>query len=523
MDLKIKGKSWVGNIYNQFESICQDVDGFMTKDSVKYVENQVQSVGVSVKRFYSNVVQDILPPSRDNVKLKGNSVIVKQEVGMSDNVESVTSIGFTPICVVENRFCTEKGSVNTLRNTDAALPIELDHGMQFTRSPCADPSQNIITDVPLRKDGDSVILNDCDEKISYVPCDEDIKNSAFSVAPPALSVEDKEILANKNGRTILCNSLTECDYKISRTICLFKDDLPMIEDPNSNDITNLSAAPLDSAGKTHEEDNEVIYSPLSSECDEGERSSWEDGTLCDSFSTKVETLDVPSTVKSTGLVFTYFSCDDKQGDVGVTNSSSTSANFNENAENICSTHVDPNVCAYNGNDSTPSSTTTAYETKTMESNDNNSSVSHGSVSAVGSSNCEHELFHEDAQSKFEISPSQTDNSHESGVSVADLDMETVDLSTNVRHDERDLVLNCNLVHSASYRRKNFSYYKHLIHDAFASRKRLSKEYKHLAILYGDIDMESRQQFEPSSLCSSTSTSVNAPRTDEMSESEWELL
>ncbi|KAI8009193.1 hypothetical protein LOK49_LG07G02055 [Camellia lanceoleosa] len=35
----------------------------MYQDTVKYVENQVQTVGVSVKKFYSDVVQDLVPPS----------------------------------------------------------------------------------------------------------------------------------------------------------------------------------------------------------------------------------------------------------------------------------------------------------------------------------------------------------------------------------------------------------------------------------------------------------------------------
>lgn len=39
------------------------------QDTIKYVENQVQTVGASVKKFYSDVMQDILPPSsEDQVK-----------------------------------------------------------------------------------------------------------------------------------------------------------------------------------------------------------------------------------------------------------------------------------------------------------------------------------------------------------------------------------------------------------------------------------------------------------------------
>lgn len=64
MDAKdLKGISWVGNIYQKFEAMCLEVEEIMYQDTVKYVENQVQTVGSSVKKFYSDVMQDLLPPS----------------------------------------------------------------------------------------------------------------------------------------------------------------------------------------------------------------------------------------------------------------------------------------------------------------------------------------------------------------------------------------------------------------------------------------------------------------------------
>ncbi|GMP54997.1 hypothetical protein CsSME_00019957 [Camellia sinensis var. sinensis] len=45
MDLKFKGKRWVGNIFQKFEAMCQEVDDFVSQDTVKYVENQVHTVG----------------------------------------------------------------------------------------------------------------------------------------------------------------------------------------------------------------------------------------------------------------------------------------------------------------------------------------------------------------------------------------------------------------------------------------------------------------------------------------------
>jgi hypothetical protein len=61
--MDLKGIAWVGNIYNKFEAMCLEVEETMYQDTAKYVESQVQTVGASVKRFYSDVMQDLLPPS----------------------------------------------------------------------------------------------------------------------------------------------------------------------------------------------------------------------------------------------------------------------------------------------------------------------------------------------------------------------------------------------------------------------------------------------------------------------------
>ncbi|KAI9177113.1 hypothetical protein LWI28_011221 [Acer negundo] len=61
--MDLKGITWVGHVYQKFETMCLEVEDIMYQDTVKFVENQVQTVGASVKKFYSDVMQDILPPS----------------------------------------------------------------------------------------------------------------------------------------------------------------------------------------------------------------------------------------------------------------------------------------------------------------------------------------------------------------------------------------------------------------------------------------------------------------------------
>ncbi|XP_057796227.1 uncharacterized protein LOC131012311 isoform X2 [Salvia miltiorrhiza] len=61
--MSFKGITWAGNVYEKFEAMCLEVEEAMYQDTVKYVENQVQKVGVSVKKFYSEVMDDMRPLS----------------------------------------------------------------------------------------------------------------------------------------------------------------------------------------------------------------------------------------------------------------------------------------------------------------------------------------------------------------------------------------------------------------------------------------------------------------------------
>ncbi|TMW98708.1 hypothetical protein EJD97_003610 [Solanum chilense] len=59
--MDLKSISWVGNIYQKFETMCLEMEEAMYQDTVKYVENQMNTVGTNVKRFCSEVMQDVHP------------------------------------------------------------------------------------------------------------------------------------------------------------------------------------------------------------------------------------------------------------------------------------------------------------------------------------------------------------------------------------------------------------------------------------------------------------------------------
>ncbi|XP_058100751.1 uncharacterized protein LOC131245361 isoform X2 [Magnolia sinica] len=75
MDLKSKGITWVGNIYQKFESMCQEVDGLMSQEKVKYVKSQVQTSCETVQKLCTEAMQELIPlPSTSSVKGHGSDM-----------------------------------------------------------------------------------------------------------------------------------------------------------------------------------------------------------------------------------------------------------------------------------------------------------------------------------------------------------------------------------------------------------------------------------------------------------------
>ncbi|XWS12534.1 hypothetical protein CRYUN_Cryun37aG0097400 [Craigia yunnanensis] len=77
MDSKSKGIAWVGNIYQKFEAMCMEVDDMVCEETLKYVENQFQTVGANVKQFCTELMLEVLPSSPTNLMEELNSSLVQ--------------------------------------------------------------------------------------------------------------------------------------------------------------------------------------------------------------------------------------------------------------------------------------------------------------------------------------------------------------------------------------------------------------------------------------------------------------
>ncbi|KAL0306572.1 UNVERIFIED_CONTAM: hypothetical protein Sradi_6074500 [Sesamum radiatum] len=284
--------------------ICDTVflQSILSQDTMKFVENQVQSVGVSVKRFYSNVVQDILPLSEDIVEPK---VLLEDggQVDMWDHVNSVAGMRTTPTCINEEQLSENHGSIDTLRNSDALLAFELDHGTQFPKPPDADSPEEAETPIYLREDGDDKDDADngveenmprgsaplAENEIFSGMSDDDNENSTPTVvSSPALSAHEAAVLTIEKER-ISCNSFSDDMEYLSNTSSsglLFENKLPVVEDPTSDENTSLSAASVASADKVNEDNSVLVDSQPPSACNVVHGSFLKNGILGDGFSTK---------------------------------------------------------------------------------------------------------------------------------------------------------------------------------------------------------------------------------------------
>ncbi|XP_021718216.1 uncharacterized protein LOC110685967 isoform X1 [Chenopodium quinoa] len=81
-----KGGSWVGEMYQKFEAMCAEVEEVMSEDTLKYVENQVRTVGKTVKKFYSDVIQDFHQPSSLDTVKSGDPLMTFIHQGDGDGV-----------------------------------------------------------------------------------------------------------------------------------------------------------------------------------------------------------------------------------------------------------------------------------------------------------------------------------------------------------------------------------------------------------------------------------------------------
>lgn len=81
--MDLKGITWVGDFYQKFEARLLEVEEIMCEEAVKYVENQMQTVSGNVRKFYSDVMQDLCSPDSED---PANGAVSKLPVDLGADV-----------------------------------------------------------------------------------------------------------------------------------------------------------------------------------------------------------------------------------------------------------------------------------------------------------------------------------------------------------------------------------------------------------------------------------------------------
>lgn len=234
---KIRSKSWVGNIYHKFEAVCQEVDEFVTKDTVKYVENQVQSVGANMKKLYSGVVQDFLIPVDDHAKREAQAVNGKPKHAVSTYTSSVTNTTQNPI---KEQSCLNQYVDNSLESHNASTSTELD-GVVAPDEAEIDLSVGNECTTAICKNSRKVFRKNITREEALV--DEESSTSEDGIS--SISCSDKD------SKDTMCYNFSDddkCFSDVSSSQIILQDDMVREEQPlskgSSSYLDNLSKSPL---------------------------------------------------------------------------------------------------------------------------------------------------------------------------------------------------------------------------------------------------------------------------------------
>lgn len=336
---------------------------------MKFVENRVQGVGTTVKRFCSNVVQDILPSSGDIVKPQSLLVDVEQ-VDMQGHM-LLTGINSSSTCISEKQVLLDQGSINTLGDSDTSFSIVFNHATQISEPSCGDLSSGEETSLLMGERGDAIIGNGEESGV-----EEDISRDSITVlnnsclesldneVPSGVSNEDhkhsaprevdltttKEETRNFNHQK--GNKSDFCDPECLSDSSRFLDSkLTLNEERNwYSDENGSLSSPSVSSGYSGNDDNSLLMdSPLPSASDVNSK------VLSDHFTTKDDNFHVSTSVISPQMGITPPCCCIKE---------SSSADSIIKTENICPIHIKRDGWAVNV--STPSLITGLDETKNLD-------------------------------------------------------------------------------------------------------------------------------------------------------------
>lgn len=492
MDLKIQHIKWVGNIYQKFEAVCQEVDDIVGQDAVKYLENQVQNVGDSVKKFYSGVVHELLPfPTSADSKCESHSVAltnnigfpVESVVGHKDNNKKRDEENPTNNVI---KSLQESNAIDIANNQQVGVPIK----HKLIDETCSDSLEVEDSYITQEEVGDDSRETSGAKKEKLNTSIEEVSVESVPKSMNLMSLREKESLEFPiHSESYSDSSDSGCEDSIAK-----KDNIDVTVEQNSCLVVEKNAM------------NSSTSEVLSSQSLDGE-----------------ESIKVSLFSESSDAV------DEDTHDILA----EVSPDASVSSERPIITMTEP-LCSRNfiTSDSLYSKSLGSYPLE-IESCKNNSGdatlcISDSSMMHICCESSPHvarQIMESQDGLAFSGYCQSLESNDKSLFSSVESSLEDIDLNDDPKLEENCVFVDDSELYAVSCRAQKLRSYKKRILDAFSSKKRLSKEYEQLAIWYGDTDIEPKQGFSQTSLPFISRTYMDSKnvQVQRASETEWELL
>ncbi|XP_043699130.1 uncharacterized protein LOC122649931 [Telopea speciosissima] len=520
MDSKRKGITWVGNLYQKFEAMCLEVEDIVCQETTKYVENQVQSVGVSVKKFYSELMEDFLPPSYEDLE--------KPKEGIDENlIEESPPVKKLEKVAPDGKNLSRGSSFRVFPNISHLPPSSED-----PEKPKECIGENPIEESPLVKElekvapaGENLSRGSSFRvfpNISHLPpCSEDpekpkegIRENPMDESPPVKELEK----VSPNGKNLSRGSSFRVFQNISHLPPSFEDP---IKGTGSDLTIELGVEEFTVEDKLSSPKVLKVIAPSGNDFSGA------------SLLTGLHNENNDRTCNMTTTVSTLNSVDVAQ------------CNSTQGAGKICNELFDATVCI--SDDSSASSASLVLPASFLKNEAGIGLTPSGSIPLIEfkdnsktlktiSSMCGNGRKQYNDCAELDAILPLPDNGTSDGYNVEEMaegngaarsDEETIDACHRVKLDESCVLVDINELHLASQRTVKNRSYKKKLRDAFASRMRSGKkqEYERLALLCGDIDTGTNNEKAGSSQISTLAEGLESKKLPihDCCDSEWEIL
>ncbi|XP_007211812.2 uncharacterized protein LOC18780902 isoform X2 [Prunus persica] len=182
--MDVNGITWVGGVYEKFESMCLEVEENMYQDTVKFVENQVQTVGASVKKFYADVMQDLLPDSlMDPEKMSACGFPVENIFDVDNSKSSRITKKEEPIKANVEHLNRDSEVISSVKNkgVDHKPSFREQHMYDYRTQSAESCAEEACLDLYSRQDHDGNMFNNTNLAVKENPT----KHRCPQAIPPA--------------------------------------------------------------------------------------------------------------------------------------------------------------------------------------------------------------------------------------------------------------------------------------------------------------------------------------------------